>query len=122
MNLLGNIIWLILGGLLTSVIYVLAGLVLCVTIVGIPFGYQLIKIGLYALCPFGKECRFDEDEPGCLSVIFNVIWVVCGWWEAALIHCVCGLVFCITIVGIPLGIQHFKIAKMSFLPFGSVMK
>ncbi|MCQ2186271.1 MAG: YccF domain-containing protein [Bacteroidales bacterium] len=118
MNFIGNIIWILLGGLVTSVMYILAGVLFCITIVGIPFGYQLIKIGLYAFCPFGREMTFDEGEPGCLSIIGNLLWILCGWWEIALVHMICGLIFCITIVGIPFGIQHFKIAASSIFPFG----
>ena len=118
MSLIGNIIWLILGGLLTSVLYIFAGLLFCITIIGIPFGIQLIKIGIYAFWPFGRELSFGKGEPGCLSTIGNVIWIVCGWWEIAIVHLVCGLVFCITIVGIPFGRKHFHIAITSLLPFG----
>lgn len=118
MNIIGNIAWLVLGGLITSVMYILSGLVFCITIIGIPFGYQLIKIGLYALLPFGKSMEFGEGEPGCLSLIGNVLWITLGWWEIALVHCFFGLLFCITIVGIPLGMKHFTIAKVSLFPFG----
>ena len=118
MNFIGNIAWLILGGLLTSALYILAGLVFCITIIGIPFGVQLIKIGAYAFWPFGRELDFAQGEPGCLSMLGNILWILLGWWEIALIHLFCGLVFCITIVGIPLGLQHFKIAKASLFPFG----
>lgn len=120
MNFFGNLIWLILGGLLTAIIYILAGLVMCITVVGIPFGYQMVKLGIYALHPFGRDNAFGEGEPGCLSLVFNVLWILCGWWEAAIVHCVFGLLFCVTVVGIPLGVQHFKIAKMSLMPFGRV--
>lgn len=118
MNLLGNLIWIVLGGLVTSVLYILAGLLFCITIIGIPFGVQLIKIGFYAFSPFGREFEFGQGEPGCLSLIGNILWIVLGWWQIALIHLACGLLFCITIVGIPFGMQHFKIAKCSLVPFG----
>jgi len=118
MNFFANLIWLILGGLLTAALYIIAGLLMCVTIIGIPFGYQLIKLGIYALHPFGRDNDFAPGEPGCLSLVFNVLWIVGGWWEAALVHLFFGLLFCVTIVGIPFGIQHFKIAKMSLFPFG----
>lgn len=118
MNFIGNILWLILGGFLTGVMYYIAGLICCVTIIGIPFGVQLFKIGSYAFWPFGRDMTWKTGEPGCLSLIFNILWVTCGWWEIALVHLFCGLIFCITIVGIPFGLQHFKIAKNSLLPFG----
>jgi len=123
MKFLGNLIWLILGGLITGILYYIAGLVFCVTIIGIPFGYQLFKIGSYAFVPFGRDMTWGPGEPGCLSLFGNVIWVLFGWWEIALVHLFFGLLFCITIVGIPFGIQHFKIAKNSLLPFGqSIIK
>ena len=118
MNSIGNIIWLILGGLLTAILYWLGGLLLCITIVGIPFGVQLFKIGTYALWPFGHEMVNKPNEPGCLSIVMNLLWVLLGWWETALVHVVFGLIFCITIVGIPWGFQHFKIAIGSIFPFG----
>jgi uncharacterized membrane protein YccF (DUF307 family) len=118
MKTLGNIAWLILGGLLIALIYYLVGLVMCITIIGIPFGVQLFKLGTYSLSPFGHELVYKPQEPGCLSVMMNIIWILLGWWEIALIHLVCGLIFCITIIGIPFGLQHFKMALNSILPFG----
>lgn len=118
MTFLGNLIWLILGGLLTACLYWLAGLVMCITIIGIPFGVQLFKIGMLALWPFGHEWVAKPTDGGCLQVVFNVLWVLFGWWEVALIHLFFGLVFCLTIVGIPLGMQHFKLAIASIFPFG----
>lgn len=118
MSLLGNILWFILGGFLMGLGYIFAGLLYCITIIGIPFGYQLMKIGIYVMCPFGRSIELDKGEPGCLSMAFNIIWVLCGWLELALMHIVIGCILCITIIGIPFGIQHFKIAKLAFLPFG----
>jgi uncharacterized membrane protein YccF (DUF307 family) len=118
MSLLGNILWFILGGFLLGLLYILIGVLYCITIIGIPFGYQLMKIGVYVMWPFGRSIEFDKGEPGCLSMAFNIIWVLCGWLELALMHIVIGCILCITIIGIPFGIQHFKIAKLAFLPFG----
>ncbi|MDY3962954.1 MAG: YccF domain-containing protein [Candidatus Cryptobacteroides sp.] len=117
MSFIGNLFWLILGGLLTAVLYIIAGILLCITIIGIPFGFQLMKFGMFALAPFGHEVKVKEDF-GCLALIFNIIWILLGWWEIAIIHVVCGLIFCITIIGIPLGVQHFKMAFYSLMPFG----
>ena len=122
MKTLGNIAWLILGGLLIALIYYLVGLVMCITIIGIPFGVQLFKLGTYSLSPFGHELVYKPQEPGCLSVMMNIIWILLGWWEIALIHLVCGLIFCITIIGIPFGLQHFKMALNSILPFGKEIR
>ena len=118
MKFLGNILWLVLGGIAIAMIYFIVGLLLCITIIGIPFGVQLFKLGVYALWPFGHDLVNGPDEPGCLSIVMNLIWVLCGWWEIAIIHLVCGLVFCITIIGKPWGLQHFKMAIGSIFPFG----
>lgn len=118
MKFLGNIAWLLLGGLLTAALYVLAGIFFCITIIGIPFGVQLIKIGSYALWPFGREMEFAQGQPGCVSMVGNLVWILLGWWEIALVHVVCGIIFCITIIGIPFGVKHFKIAISSVFPFG----
>ncbi len=115
---IGNILWLLFGGLLIAIIYYLVGLIMCITIIGIPFGVQLFKLGTYSMWPFGHVVVNKPGEPGCLSIIMNLIWVLLGWWEIAIIHLVCGLIFCITSVGIPFGFQHFKMAIASIFPFG----
>lgn len=119
---IGNIIWLILGGLVVALIYFLVGVVLFFTIIGIPFGIQLFKLGEYALWPFGRELVSKPGEPGCVSIVMNLLWILLGWWEVALVHLICGLVFCITIVGIPFGLQHFRMALMSVFPFGKEIR
>lgn len=121
MSTLGNIIWLILGGLLVAFMYFTAGLLLCVTIIGIPFGVQLMRIGILALSPFGKEVAIDE-KAGCLSIGFSVLWILCGWWEIALTHLVLAALFAITIIGIPFAKAHWRLMKMSFMPFGLTTK
>ena len=122
MKLLGNILWLILGGLIIAIIYYLVGLLMCVTIIGIPFGYQLFKLGNYAMWPFGHEMVNKPEEPGCLSITMNALWLILGWWEIAACHLFFGLICCITIIGIPWGLQHFKMALASLLPFGKEIK
>jgi len=122
MKFLGNIIWLVVGGLLIALIYYLVGLIMCVTIIGIPFGVQLFMLGTYALWPFGHKVEFKPGEPGCLSTLMNLLWILLGWWEVAVLHLVCGLLFCITIVGIPWGLQHFKMMVASIFPFGKVIR
>ena len=119
---IGNIIWLVLGGALIALIYYLVGLLMCITIIGIPFGVQLFKLGTYSLWPFGHEVVNKPGEPGCLSVVMNLLWILLGWWEIALLHLVFGLIFCITIIGIPFGMQHFKMAIASILPFGKEIR
>ena len=118
MKFIGNILWLILGGILIALYYWIVGLVFCVTIVGIPFGVQLIKIGALALWPFGHEIQPGPNDTGCLSIIMNVIWIVVGGIEITMLHLSFGALCCLTIVGIPFGIQHFKMALLALMPFG----
>lgn len=118
MKFIGNILWLILGGLLVAIYYWFIGLLICITIIGIPFGVQLIKIGNFALWPFGHEIQSGPNDSGCLSILMNVIWILVGGIEIAVLHLGFGLICCITIVGIPFGIQHFKMALLALMPFG----
>lgn len=118
MSFLGNILWFILGGLLTAVMYFVAGLLMCITIIGIPFGLQLWKLGAFALHPFGHDVELARNT-GCLCLGFNILWILCGWWETALVHLFFGVLCAVTIIGIPFALQHFKLAKMSLFPFGS---
>lgn len=122
MKTLGNILWLVLGGIAIALMYYVVGLLMCITIVGIPFGVQLFKLGTYLLWPFGHELVNGPQEPGCLSVVMNLVWILLGWWEIALMHLGAGLLFCITIVGIPFGVQHFKMAIGSIFPFGKEIR
>ena len=117
MSTIGNILWLLLGGLIVSFMYILAGLVLCITIIGIPFGLQLMKIGILALAPFGREVT-TKDNAGCLSIGFSVLWILFGWWEIAIVHLVLACLFAITIIGIPFAKAHWRLMKMSFMPYG----
>lgn len=118
MNILLNILWLIFGGFLICVEYVVAGLLLMITIVGIPFGFQIFKLAVLALCPFGREVRSCPNDGGCLSVLMNVIWILIGGIWICLSHLAFGLVLCITVIGIPFGLQHFKLAGLALTPFG----
>jgi uncharacterized membrane protein YccF (DUF307 family) len=118
MTILGNIIWIICGGFLISLYYAIMGLVFCISIIGIPFGVQLFKMAGFALCPFGNNVTCDTRDMGCLSIIMNIIWIVCGGIEICLLHVGFGAFLCITIVGIPFGIQHFKMALLALAPFG----
>jgi uncharacterized membrane protein YccF (DUF307 family) len=118
MRILGNIIWLVFGGFAIFVEYVLAGLALCITIIGIPFGLQSIKIGILALWPFGQKIEYMDYAPGCLSTIMNVLWLFVGGIWIALTHLLFGLLLGITIIGIPWAKQHFKMMSLAFTPFG----
>jgi uncharacterized membrane protein YccF (DUF307 family) len=117
MSLLGNIIWLVFGGLLTGLGYILGGLLLCLTIVGIPFGTRAINLGVATLAPFGKEIVEDEKPQGCLALIFNILWILLFGWELAIAHLVSAGVLAITIIGIPFAVQHLKLIPVAFLPF-----
>ncbi|MBR1544094.1 MAG: YccF domain-containing protein [Muribaculaceae bacterium] len=118
MKFLGNIIWLVFGGIFIAAEYVFAGLLLCITIIGIPFGVQAIKLSLLALWPFGKHVRQKQAASGCLSTCMNLIWLVFGGIFIALEHVFLGIIFYITIIGIPFGKQHFKLASIALTPFG----
>ena len=122
MKLIGNILWLVLGGILISFYYAVVGLIFCLTIIGIPFGVQLFKMAGFALCPFGREVTAGPNDTGCLSILMNIIWIICGGIEIALMHVWFGIIFCITIIGIPLGLQHFKMALLALVPFGKEIK
>lgn len=118
MKFIGNIIWVLFGGLLISLGYLFGGLILCLTIVGIPFGVQIMRLGMFALWPFGGEVRPKPNATGCLQIIMNVLWIIFGGIEVALSHLTLGVVFCCTIIGIPFGLQHFKLMLYAVLPFG----
>lgn len=122
MHIIGNIIWLFFGGILIAIEYFIASLLLCITIIGIPFGFQTLKLGLLALWPFGSEIIHKESPHGCLSTIMNVIWFFAGGLGIFLTHVVFGAFFCITIIGIPFGMQHFKLAGLALTPFGHDIK
>jgi uncharacterized membrane protein YccF (DUF307 family) len=118
MNTAGNLIWLIFGGFFAAVGYFLGGLALCFTIIGIPWGLQCFKMAGLVLFPFGKRVVNDSQNPGCLNVFCNLIWLIFGGWYIALIHVFMGLLLYITIIGIPWGKQHFKLIEISLMPFG----
>ncbi|HCZ21229.1 MAG TPA: YccF domain-containing protein [Porphyromonadaceae bacterium] len=118
MSVLGNIIWLVFGGFFMALEYLVSGFLLCCTIIGIPFGLQVFKIGLVALLPFSQTTVVEEGSRSCLEIIMNVIWFFIGGIWIALSHLGWGLLFCITIVGIPFGIQHFKLMRVALFPFG----
>ncbi|MCD7898817.1 MAG: YccF domain-containing protein [Bacteroides sp.] len=118
MNILLNLLWLLLGGIITFVEYVVASLVMMITIIGIPFGVQTFKMAFLALMPFGKEVKTTPQSGGCLNTIMNLIWILVGGIWISLSHLVFGVVLCITIIGIPFGRQHFKLAGLALTPFG----
>lgn len=118
MNTLGNIVWLIFGRLISALGYIIGGFVLCLTIVGIPFGLQCFKLASFVLWPFGREAVGTNSSSGCLMLLLNIIWIFCGGIWIALSHIVFGLILFITIIGIPFARQHFKLVEISLMPFG----
>ena len=118
MKTLGNILWVLFGGLEVAVGYLFSGVMLCITIIGIPFGLQIFKLGLLALWPFGKNVIKKESKSGCLITLMNVLWFLFGGIELVLSHFLLGVLFYITIIGIPFGKQHFKLAHIALTPFG----
>lgn len=119
MNLFLNIIWVVFGGLMIALEYAVSSLLMMITIIGIPFGLQTLKLAAVALWPFGTEIVDDGWPSGCLAGVMNVIWWFVGGVPIALTHLLWGIVFCVTVVGIPFGVQHFKLMKLALFPFGT---
>jgi uncharacterized membrane protein YccF (DUF307 family) len=126
MNLLGNLIWLLLGGIFAAVLWFIAGLILCVTVIGIPFGLQCFKIASFVFWPFGKEIELGHFGAG--GLIFNIIWLIIFGWEFAIAHLVIGSIFCITIIGIRETVKRLdstlitvnEIPSIAIDPFGNI--
>ena len=118
MNFLGNVIWLIFGGLLAALGYVFGGFALCLTIVGIPWGLQCFKLAGLVLWPFGKKIVSTTAPSGCLALFCNIIWLLCGGLCTAIVHLVFAFILFITIIGIPFARQHLKLVELSLMPFG----
>ncbi len=116
MGCLGNILWVLLGGWITSLSWAIAGLLWCITIIGIPVGTQCFKFAGLSLFPFGKEVVYGG---GAVSLLVNIIWLLISGIPLAIEHATCGLILCVTIIGIPFGLQHFKLAKLALMPFGA---
>jgi uncharacterized membrane protein YccF (DUF307 family) len=119
MNLLLNIIWLILGGFVVVLAYFLGGILLCITIIGIPFGLQCFKLAGLAVAPFGSEVREKDPPGGAIAVIMNIIWILLPGLELALFHLVMAVFLAVTIIGLPLAAQHLKMTRLAILPFGA---
>ena len=115
MKLIGNILWFVFTGLFSALGWLFLGVVWCITIIGIPFGKQCFKLAKLSLFPFGKTVDSDFDK----HPIANIIWVVFGGFGLALGFLFAGILWCITIIGIPFGKQCFKLAKLSLMPFGA---
>jgi uncharacterized membrane protein YccF (DUF307 family) len=122
MKIIGNIIWLIFGGIFVALQYFISSIGLFITIIGIPFSLQTLKLGVLALWPFGKEIVHTDASHGCLYTLMNIIWFFIGGVWIFLSHILWGTLFCITIIGIPFGLQHFKLAGLALTPFGHAVK
>lgn len=117
MRLIGNLIWLIIGGFIHAIGWFFAGVLLCVTVVGIPFGIQCFKMAKLQLMPFGK--RVETNGMGSVSLLANILWIIFCGWELALANLASAGVFAISIIGIPFALQSLKLAKLSLIPFGT---
>jgi uncharacterized membrane protein YccF (DUF307 family) len=118
MRTLGNILWFLVAGLWLAVGYALSGLLLCLTIIGIPFAIQAFKLASFSLWPFGREVVPGRRSGSLLEVLVNLLWLVLFGWELFLIHIAAGALLCLTIIGIPFGIQAFKLSVLALWPFG----
>lgn len=116
MNVIANILWIILGGLPLAISWAVIGLLWCITIVGAPVGIQCFKIARLALAPFGAEVRYGGGAP---SLVLNILWLIFGGLALAIAGAVSGIILCITIIGIPAGLQAFKFASLALMPFGA---
>jgi uncharacterized membrane protein YccF (DUF307 family) len=121
MRTVGNILWLVFSGFWMALGYVLSGALLCLTIVGIPFGVQAFKLAGFTLWPFGRKVIDAPDGGGCLSVGFNILWLLLFGWGLFVGNLVTGLMLCLTVVGIPFGIQAFKLSVLALWPFGKMI-
>jgi uncharacterized membrane protein YccF (DUF307 family) len=118
LSIIGNILWILLGGWIIFLLYLVGGLLLCLTIIGIPFGVQCFRLSLLGLVPFGKVIVTGPSATGTVSVIFNILWIITFGLTIALTHALLALLLAITIIGIPFARQHMKLAAMALTPFG----
>jgi len=122
MRVLGNLLWLLFGGLETAIGYFTGSLALACTIIGIPFALQIFKLGLFCLWPFGSEVVDSKASNGCLGFFMNVFWIIFGGFLTFLCHVLFGVLLCVTLIGIPFGTRHFKLAGLALAPFGKEVR
>jgi uncharacterized membrane protein YccF (DUF307 family) len=122
MSLIGNLVFFVFGGFLIFLGYVLGGILLCLTIIGIPFGFMCFRLAGGVIAPFGREVRETKPPGGPIALIMNVIWIILPGLELAVMHLLLALIFALTIVGIPLAVQHMKLVPIALMPFGHVMR
>lgn len=116
MRVFGNILWVILGGALLSLMWCIAGFICVCTVILMPVGFQCFKFAQFILWPFGKDIMFSTSTG---SFLLNILWIMLFGWELAIASLIVGMIWCVTIIGIPFGMQCFKFAKLALLPFGS---
>ena len=117
MKFVGNLLWLVLAGIWLAIGYVVAGLLMCVTVIGIPFGMQAFKLAGYSLWPFGRTV-VDKPTSGTASAVGNVLWLILAGIWLAIGHLITGVLLCLTVIGIPLGVANFKLVPLALMPFG----
>lgn len=122
MSFIGNVVWLIFGGLPAAFGYFVGGLLFCVSIIGIPFGLASLRLAGGVLAPFGKSVVARPSGQGVIATVFNVLWLVLFGWAIAITHVVGGLILAITIVGLPFAQQHFKLIPVALFPFSYELK
>ena len=118
MGCLGNLLWFLLGGCISGLSWLLAGGLWCITIIGIPIGMQCFKMAGLSFFPFGKEVEYGG---GTMSLLVNIVWILVSGLQLAVEHPICGCLLGITVIGIPFGLQHFKLAKLALMPFGATI-
>jgi uncharacterized membrane protein YccF (DUF307 family) len=122
MSLLGNLVFFIFGGFLIFIGYVLGGILLCLTIIGIPFGLMCFRLAGGVIAPFGREVRQTEPPGGPIALIMNILWIILPGLELAIMHLLLAALFALTIIGFPLAVQHMKLVPIALLPFGHEMR
>ena len=118
MKLIGNLLWFIFTGFITGLFWFVLGLVWCITIIGIPFGRQCFKMAGLVMTPFGKVVHSDFGK----HPIANILWIIFGGLELCIAYLIVGVIWCITIVGIPFGRQCFKLSTLALVPFGASVR
>lgn len=116
---LGNLLWFVFIGLISGLMWLLAGVILCVTVIGIPLGMQCFKMAGLSFLPFGKRIVYNGQM---FSFLVNVLWILIFGWELALYYVAMGLICCVTLVAIPAGLQCFKMAQLALMPFGATVE
>ncbi len=118
MKTIGNILWFVLAGIWLAIGYTVAALLMCITIIGIPFGIQAFKLAGFVLWPFGRTVVAKSEALTVLDIVFNLLWLFFVGWELFLLSIAAGILLCITIIGIPFGVQAFKLSVLALWPFG----